>query len=285
MSKWLKEPLLHFILLGGLVFYVYGQLAGKGAAADEIFISAGQQENLINTFSRTWQRPPTPEEFNGLLIDLVRQEIAYREGQNMGLDKNDIIIRRRMRQKLELLAEDIASLSPPTDQDLQTYLDENPEEYMIEPRFSLVQIYFSEDRRGRAAEQDARQTLTQLQNSEQEIDFDQFGDPLPLPAEMDDLRMGEIARMFGTVFTDELSELVPGRWDGPIMSGFGLHLVFVKDRVEGRLAKLEDVRDAVQRDWFATRRRDSVDGLYERLAENYTIEFESLTQELEADTP
>ena len=127
MSRWLKEPLIHFLILGGLIFLAYDWLASKGSEPGEIFISRGQQENLLNTFSRTWQRPPTPQEYQGLLQDYIRQEIAYRESQAMSLDQDDIVIRRRLRQKLELLAEDIASLAVPSGDELQTHLDDNPE--------------------------------------------------------------------------------------------------------------------------------------------------------------
>ena len=285
MSKWLKEPLVHFLLLGGLIFFVYGQFVDKGAAPGEIFISAGQQENLINTFSRTWQRPPTPEEYKSLLDDYVRQEIAYREGQNMGLDQDDIIIRRRLRQKLELLAEDIASLAAPTDEDLQTYLDEHSEDYRIDPRFNLSQIYFSSDRRGEAAEQDARDLKKKLNSENLDVSLEQLGDPIPLPGELNDLALRELTRMFGTLFTDQLGDIEIGRWSGPIASGFGLHLIYIEDRQDGRPAMLDEVRDAVQRDWFSKRRRDSIDGLYERLAEDYSIEVESLLKEETGATP
>lgn len=276
MGRWLKEPLIHFLLLGALIFVVYDQMAGDGRAADEIFISKGQQENLLNTFSRTWQRPPTPQEFQGLLKDYIRQEIAYRESKEMGLEQDDIVIRRRLRQKLELLAEDIASLVAPSDEELQSYLDTHIEEFMVEPRLTLRQVYFSRDRRGADAEQDAQQLLQRITTDGPEGQFDQLGDPLPLPPELNDLREGEIARLFGTVFTDGLKGIETGRWSGPVESGFGIHLVFIEERVEGRAPELNEVRDAVQREWLSKRRLESVDGLYERLAENYTIEIESL---------
>lgn len=283
MSKWLKEPLLHFLLLGALIFFAYGQLAGKGSARDEIFISRGQQENLVNTFARTWQRPPTSEEFKGLLDDYVRLEIAYRQGQAMGLDKDDIIIRRRMRQKLELLAEDVASLAVPTDEELQVYLDGHPEELRLEPVLSFRHIYFSHDRRGEAAEADAVELLNRIAADGPEGDLEQFGDPLPLPFELDGAREDEIARLFGSVFIDGLGGVEVGHWSGPIESGFGLHLVYIEDRVEGRMPNLDEARAAVQRDWFSERRREAVDGLYDRLAENYSIEVESFV-DAQADT-
>ena len=285
MKKWLREPLLHFLVLGALVFVAYQLLAGGGRSSDEILISRGQQENLLNTFSRTWQRPPTPQEFQGLLKDYIRQEIAYRESKAMGLEQDDIVIRRRLRQKLELLAEDVASLVPPTDEQLQTYLAGHGEDFMVEPRLTLRQVYFSTDRRGAAAEQDALELLQRITTDGPEGDFENFGDPLPLPPRIQNLREGEIARLFGTVFTDGLTGIEIDRWAGPIESGFGLHLVFIEERVEGRSPQLDEVRDAVQREWLSQRRREAVDGLYDRLAENYTIEIESLLEQETAGSP
>lgn len=285
MSRWLKEPLIHFLILGGLIFLAYDWLAGKGSEPGEIFISRGQQENLLNTFSRTWQRPPTPQEYQGLLQDYIRQEIAYRESQAMSLDQDDIVIRRRLRQKLELLAEDIASLAVPSGDELQTYLDDNPGDFMVEPRLSLRQIYFSRDRRGSAAEQDAIDLLQRISMDGPERDFQELGDPLPLPPQIANLREGEVARLFGEVFTDGLKGLESGHWLGPVESGFGLHLVFIEDRVEGRVPELAEVRDAVQRELLSQRRREAVDGLYERLAENYTIEIESLLEKEATGNP
>jgi hypothetical protein len=285
MSKWFKEPLLHFLILGGLIFYLYSLVAVQGGAADEIVVSRGQQENLINTFSLTWQRPPTQQEFEGLLDDYVRQEIAYREGQALGMDQDDIIIRRRLRQKLELLAEDVASLAVPTDGQLQEFLDENQEEFQLETRLSLHHIYFSPDRRGEVAEQDAVELLQRIGTDGPDGDLEQFGDPIPLPFQLDDAREGEIARLFGGIFTDELRGVEAGRWAGPVRSGFGWHLVFITSRVDGRVPELAEVRDAVQREWFAQRRREAVDGLYERLAENYTITVEPTDPEGKVAAP
>lgn len=279
MSKWLKEPLLHFLLLGGLVFVVYDLLSGRGSAPGEILISRGQQENLLNTFGRTWQRPPTAEEFRGLLQDYLREEIAYREAQAMGLDQDDIVIRRRLRQKLELLAEDVAALAAPTDEQLQAHLERSADDFRIEPRLTLRQVYFSRDRRGAAAEADAQQLLQRIAADGPEGDFGQFGDPLPLPERVEDLRESELARMFGRVFVEGLQGVEPGRWAGPVESGFGLHLVFIEARAAGRTPELVEVREAVQREWLSQRRREAVDAMYQRLAEGYSIEIEPLTVE------
>ncbi|MGD2130659.1 MAG: peptidylprolyl isomerase [Lysobacterales bacterium] len=277
MARWLREPLLHFLLLGAAIFLLYNVLAGKGSAPGEIYVSRGQQQTLYNTFSRTWQRGPTAEEFQGLVRDYVRGEIAYREAKKMGLEENDIVIRRRLRQKLELLAEDVASLSAPTEQDLQAYLDSHQKDFMVQPVISLRQIYFSRDRRGGQAEEDARQLLERIANDGPDGNFEQFGDPLPLPAEILHASTSELSRMFGRVFTEGLQGIEPGHWAGPVASGYGLHLVFIEERQEGRVPELAEVRDAVQREWLGQRRREAVDALYDRLAKEYTVEIEPLT--------
>jgi hypothetical protein len=278
MSKWLKEPLLHFIVLGAAIFLVFGAVSEKGSSEKEIFISKGQQENLLNTFSRTWQRLPTPEEYQGLVKDYLRQEIAYRESREMGLDQDDIVIRRRLRQKMEMLAEDVAGLVPPTDAELQAYLEANPGQFMTDPRMTLRQVYFSTDKRGESAGQDALDTLAVLREQGEEADVLAAGDTLPLPQVLQDVSAFEISRLFGPAFVERLETVEPAVWTGPVQSGYGLHLVFVTDRVDSRLPKLDEIRPDVEREFMSLRRQDSVDGLYEKLAENYSIEIEPLTE-------
>lgn len=273
MSQWLKEPLLHFLLLGGLIFVLYGMVSQQ-PGEQEIFISTGQQDTLINTFSRTWQRPPTAEEFKGLLDDHVREEIAYREAIAMGLDDNDVIIRRRLRQKLELLAEDVAALEVPADDQLQAFLQQHQDDYLVDARYSLRQLYFSPDRR-EDARADAEAALAGLQANGASNGAGLPGDPIALPGTMNDIRSGEIARLFGTGFADQLEQAATGSWQGPLESGFGQHLVFISNRQPQQVPQLEQVRDEVQRDWFSQRRREAVDGLYQRLAERYRIEIEA----------
>lgn len=276
MQRWIREPLLHFLALGALIFLVYGIVANEDVDENEIFISRGQQENLVNTFSRTWQRLPTPQEYQGLLRDYIRQEIAYRQSRELGLDENDIVIRRRLRQKMEMLAEDVAGLVPPTDEELQDYLDGNPAEFAIEPRFGLYQLYFSVDRRGDEARDDALQALGALGEGLPDADALAIGDPLPLPALLEDSSLTDVGRLFGEVFAESVAGVEPGRWQGPVESGFGWHLVYVFEVEPGRQPALEEVRPAVELEVKNLRRKASIDGLYDRLAENYRIEIEPL---------
>lgn len=279
MGKLFREPLLHFLALGALIFLLYGAVAGQDIAENEIFISRGQQENLINTFTRTWQRPPTPLEYQGLLRDYIRQEIAYRQSREMGLDEDDIVIRRRLRQKMEMLAEDVAGLVPPTDEELQAYLDANAADFAIEPRLSVRQVYFSADRRGDQARRDALLALEALPATADNGASVGPGDPLPLPEVLEGSSPSGLARLFGEAFAASLEEVEPGHWQGPVESGFGWHLVYVYDVEPGRQASLGEVRDAVELEVKNLRRKESVDLLYERMAENYRIDIEPLVPE------
>jgi hypothetical protein len=282
MNKFLREPLVHFLLLGVLIFAAYGWLSRDLQSEEEIFISRGQQEHLVNMFSRTWQRPPTPQEFQGLLRDHLRQEIAYREALKMGLEQGDIIIRRRMRQKLELLTDEIVSFSKPGESDLQNYLEENREVFRLEPVFDLRQIYISLDKRGTAADEFAQGLLDQLHKDKGEgmlADWKELGDSLPLPSELKGARSSEISRQFGQQFTDSLIEVEPGDWTGPVLSGYGLHLVMIDQFTPARDPALEEVRERVKIEWMDKRRRNATDELYDQLAENYEIEIESLVED------
>jgi hypothetical protein len=209
MKKLLREPLMHFLLLGALIFAAYGWVTRDQRSGDEIVVTRGQQEHLINMLSRTWQRPPTAQEFQGLLQDFIREEIAYRQAVMMGLDEGDTIIRRRMRQKLELLSDEIVAFAQPTDVDLQQYLIAHPEPFRLEPRMDLRQVYISLDKRGADADAYALALLGQLRN-QLDADWEALGDSLPLLGEFNDASVGELARHFGRQFADSLLRLETG---------------------------------------------------------------------------
>lgn len=275
IKSWLKEPLLHFLVLGALIFGAYLKLSPAGPSDSEIVVSRGQQEHLVTAFTRTWNRPPTPQEFQGIVRDWIREEIAYREGQEMGLDTNDTIIRRRLRQKLELLAEDIVTLAPPTAEELETYRVAHEMDYTVEPQYTLRQVYFSLDRRGDDAYRDAEQALVMLGTDAGMIDPAQVGDPISLPQRIVGERASSVAATFGREFADALASVQPGVWSGPVRSGYGIHLVLIEDVIPGRVLTLEEAEQDVRRDWENARRIETIDRLYERLAEQYTITIES----------
>ena len=266
----LREPLFHFLLIGGLLFVVFGLRQGPATeSADRIVVDAGQIEQLVAQFQRTWMRPPTPQEVDGLIESQIRDEVYYREALALGLDKDDPVMRRRMRQKLEFIFEDLTAETP-TEEQLSAYLAENEDYFRIEPRVSFQQLYLNPDQRADPVG-DAGRLLASL---EEGADPAASGDMSLLPPGMTLASTTEISRTFGREFAVELSQMPPGGWQGPVYSGLGVHIVRVTDREEGRLPELAEVRPIVEREWQAKRRQELKDQSYERLRQGYEIVVE-----------
>lgn len=271
MKRLLREPLTHFLALGAALFLWYGVSGGGPAADNRIAVTPAQIDQMVQIFGKTWQRPPTPQELQGLIDDFVREEVLFREASAMGLDRDDTIIRRRLRQKLEFLAEDLTPPADPTDEQLQEFMNEHPELFRVEPRVSFRHIYFSRDRRADAVADDARQALGRLRAG---ADPAAFGDPLPMPADFESVTGRDVASLFGQDFAGALPEVKVGEWTGPVESGYGLHLVLVRDFEPGRLPELEEAREDVEREWASARRREANEAFYQTLRERYTVSVE-----------
>ena len=281
-TSWIKEPLLHFLVLGALVFTLYSVVGPDAPREDEIAVTRGQQEHIVTVFTRTRQRPPTQEEFTNLVDDWIRGEIAYREGRTMALDTGDAIIRRRLRQKLEMVAEDVVSLREPTTEELQQYLEANQNDYVAEPVYSLRQVYFSPDKRGANVTRDAEQALALLQSGGALVNADQVGDSLSVPFRFVNERWTALAGRLGADFVDGLRDVEADRWEGPIRSGFGYHLVYIDEFSPGRTLTLDEVERELKRDWSLVQRNRAINAMYEGLRERYTITVESMAQVPEA---
>ena len=181
--KLLREPLVHFLLLGAVLFGVFALLGDRGSErAGHIVVTPGHLEHLLVSFTRTWQRPPTAQELAGLIDDYIREEVLYREAVAMGLDRDDTIVRRRLRQKLEFLTEETAAMAAPSDEELQTFLQQHLDAFRVEPRLAFRHVYLRRDRRGDAANAEARHLLTQLTRSDAAMDPDRPRGSLPAAA-------------------------------------------------------------------------------------------------------
>jgi hypothetical protein len=272
LRKLLHEPLLHFLVLGAAVFAAFQLSGDRGEAAEgKIVITSGKIEHLVTGFSRTWRRPPTARELDGLVDDHVREEVFYREALAIGLDKDDTIVRRRMRQKLEFLAGDASAIVAPTDQELQAWLERNPDKFRVEPTRAFSQIYFAGVEKPTTA---VARALEQLGGVAGESRVADLGDATMLPRDMPPSGVDEIGRVFGDQFAREVARLEPGHWAGPVQSGYGWHLVRVSERTDGGARPLPEVREAVKREWQAARSREVVDATYARLRAKYAITIE-----------
>ena len=274
---------MHFLALGALVFFLFHLTTDRGETQDgKIVVTRGKVEQLVTGFSRTWQRLPTQEELDGLVEDSIREEVLYREALAMGLDKDDTIVRRRMRQKLEFLTEDTAAAAPSTDADLQGWLDKHPDKFRVEPTLAFSQVYLNATHAGDNASAAASKVLAQLDSAGESVAAAELGDTTMLPHQFPLSRDDEIASVFGDEFARRVAQLEGGRWIGPIQSGYGWHIVYVSERTEGRPKPLSEVRDAVQRDWLAARRKEIIDATYSKMREKYAVIVEGLAPQADA---
>ena len=274
LKKLLREPLVHFLLLGTVLFAAHGALVKRDASEPEkIVVSQFRIDHLPEGFARTWLRAPTAEELEGLIRDYVREEVYYREAMAMGLDRDDTIIRRRLQQKLEFLSESITDPTPPTDEELRACLQNHPDQFRSQRRFSFHQVYLSLERHRDSLAGDTGELLRQLKSSNNS-DTSRLGDPSLLEHRFANVEATEVAKQFGEKFASALNDLPLGEWQGPVESSYGIHLVFVDERTERRSPALEDVRDAVRRELLNVRRLESNRKFYDGLRKRYTINIE-----------
>ncbi len=276
MRRMLREPLVHFLALGALLFAGYGLLHRNAEpAAARIVISQGQLASMMESFTLTRQRAPTREEWEGLIRARVREEVYYRAALALGLDKDDLIIRRRLQQKMEFISDDNAAPAPPTDAQLNAYLQAHPDAFRTEWHYSFRQVYLDPRRHGANLERDAARLLAKLSRAGSDDATASNGDAFVLGREFHARPASEIARDFGEAFRAKLERLEPGRWQGPVASAFGVHLVFVSEREGGRVPALAQVRDAVRREWEDAQRRASNEAFYRGLLKQYTVTIEA----------
>jgi hypothetical protein len=275
MKRLLKEPLLHFLVLGAAIFAVYQWLPKRSSSEPgNIVITQGEIENLATIFARSWQRPPTEEELAGLVRDRVREEVYCREAMALGLDTDDSVIRRRLRQKMEFVSDDILSQAEPSDADLNAYLQAHPDSFRLEQRFTFRQVYLNPEKHGENLARDAVRLLAQLNQADGKVDVSEVGDSSLLEDRFKSVSASDVAAQLGEKFAAKVDELSPGRWQGPVESGYGMHLVFVEGRIKGHVPELAEVRDVVRREWANARRLEANEKFYQGLLKHYTVTIE-----------
>jgi len=273
--RFLREPLLHFLLIGAALFVLYGALnRGRSDAPRDIVISEARVAAIAENFATVWMRPPTAEELKGLIDDYVAEEVYYREAIAMGLDQDDTVIRRRLRQKMEFISEGIADAAEPTDAQLQGYLEQNAAKFARPAELTFRQVYLSPERRGDRVRADAEKLLAELQAGSGSAELAEAGDPTLLPATMEAASPQSIANAFGQEFAGQVDEAPVGQWAGPIESSFGLHLVRVDERTAGAAPTLAEIRPIVLREWQSDARRRQNSTFLATLRDKYDVRVE-----------
>lgn len=266
----LAEPLLHFLAIGALMFAVYAVVSGRGRDPATIVVSQGQIEAMGATFERTWQRAPTPEDVKGLVDDHVREEVLYREGVAQGLDRDDQLIRRRVRQKVEFLRESLNAIPEPGDAVLQAYLDAHPMRFARPVTVTFRQVYL-----GTAPDGGTTQLIEKLNRLGDSDAVADLGRVTQLDARMAAAPPGDIERVFGRAFAEALVSIPADAWHGPLASSYGLHLVRVTERSPARSSALDEVRELVKREWLRDELAAANEKYYEGLRSRYAVRIEN----------
>jgi hypothetical protein len=280
LGRPLREPLVHFLAIALIVFAAYRALAPSagGGKTDRIVVTSGKIEQIAARFGQVWQRPPSPRELKGMIDEQVKEEIYVREALALGLDKDDTVIRRRLRQKMELLNDAGADALSPTDAELEGYLKSHQETFAVNPAMSFQQVFLNPQRQGTGIDQTLA-TILETLKAHPETDPSTLGDTSLLPAEMPLTSLKTIGHMFGSEFADAIGKAKTGAWAGPIVSGFGLHVVRVSERQEGRVPALGEVRDAVIREWTNDKRKELENDRLAALLKRYEVTVESVPAE------
>jgi parvulin-like peptidyl-prolyl isomerase len=271
----LCEPLVHFLLIGALLFAVNHYLNPVGGAAPsskQIQLSLDDLAQLAVIFQSQWRREPTPEELGRLVENKIQEEVLYREGLAMGLDKDDTIVKRRMAQKLQFLAEDVATAREPETAELKSWFEKNKAMFAQPPRVSFRHLYFSPDRRAQRARDDAARALSKLAGQPQDAKLaGALADPFMFQEYYRDRAPDYLGKEFGPQFAQAVAKLAPGSWQGPIESGFGWHLVFVDTVIPGRVPNFEEIEPDVKTAWLSEQKALAWEKAYKEMRAKYTV--------------
>ena len=274
MKTLLKEPLLHFLLLGAALFYFYTLLGDNQASDNEITLSAAKIVQLKYSFEKTRQRPPSQEEFDALVSNYFKEQVAYQKGKELGLLDGDSIIQKRIQQKLEFMVEDRVASIEPNEEQLTLFLAKYREEYRKEQLFSFVQLYFNPQLHDDIMDnmQTTVSKIKSLTDSEQsQENLLALSDNIYLEFEYKNMPFSQVARYFGSNFADALVTMETGKWLLNVKSGYGVHIVKLKTKQGGELQPLAAVRDQVKQAWLNEQRKQSLAKFYQSLFVEYQV--------------
>ena len=269
LQRFLREPLFHFILIGGLFFLIYSTVNDTyGNSTDTIVITPDRIRQIETEFKGVWNREPSDEELDSLIKGEVRSEVYYRDALALRLDENDAVVRRRLRQKMEFLTDTGVYLQQPSESELASYFTANEQNYRIEPRLAFEQIYL-----GKSSSKDLVVQTLALLSQDHAINSATIGQSTLLPAQLKLSQPAAIDSVFGKGFYHQIVELTPGEWAGPVTSVYGTHLVRTLDGQPGRIPALEDIRDSVINEWKTSKALENREQDYIKRRNRYTVEI------------
>jgi len=266
ITRTVKEPLVHFLLIGGLIFAAFAYVDDTPPKPDthQIIINQTDITTLSTRFESTWKRKPQPQELQSMTEDLIRERVLVAAALELGMDRNDAVINRRLRQKMDFFAASIAEAITPEVGELESFYQAHAEDYQTPPQFALEQIYLGE----RADAETITAALTALKGG---ADPDQLRHPSLLPQRFDLSPTQVLNNSFGRGFAESLDALPIGTWAGPVRSGYGLHLVRMTDKSATTLPGLDQVAHKVLPDWQNAKRQEVLEQYYQTLRGGYEI--------------
>lgn len=275
LRRWFRDPLPHFLLIGVALFGGYRWInppPDQTDQADQIVLTPDDLRQIAIAWMAQGRSRPTPEQVAALVEGRVREEVLYREALALGLDKDDTIVKRRLAQKMDFLAEDAAALREPNRQELETWFRNHRDAFAAPPRASFTHIYFSSDRRGEAGKDEAAKALGALAGEPRDTPaVSKVGDPFMFQEVYGDRTPAQIVSLFGPGFATALFQARPGSWQGPIASGYGWHLVFVDTITPSRVPAFEEVEPDVRAEFIAEQRARSKEKAFTAMRARYTV--------------
>jgi len=282
-GKWLREPLLQFILIGFVLFGVWRAVnpaTDMRGSANRIVLTESDLRQMALVWVAQGRPPPTPQQMQSLVETKVREEVLYREALALGLDKDDTIVKRQLARKMEFLAEDVSKLEEPKSDELQAWYDKNNARFALPPRASFRHVYFSPDRRGGRAHADAEQALSRLAGKRMDSPGAAgSGDPFMFQDYYGDRSFDELAKAFGPQFARALIGVKPGAWAGPIESGYGWHIVFVESLTPERIPTYEEIEADVKAAWLEDHREVVRSRMYKAMRAHYEVVMPTLREQ------
>jgi hypothetical protein len=270
----LREPLVHFLLIGLALFLVYSWMHRGRSGLEpsrQILLTLDDLRQMDLYFQSQWHRHPTPEEFNPMLENKVQEEILHREGLAMGLDSDDTIVKRRMAQKMQFLAADVASTHEPSTEELQAWCAKKGDKFALSSRIAFHDIFFGFDKRGQNAQTNVS-ALAKLNGKPEDSPLaESLADSFIFQDYYADRAPEQLAKEFGPSFAVAIEKLKPGSWPGPRESGYGWHLIFIDSIIPGRIPRLEEVEPDVKTTWLAYQKEKACHEAYAKMRSKYSV--------------
>ncbi len=283
VTRVVREPLIHFFILGLAVFGLHAALDRKPKENVNdpylVEVSSADIEWMRTLFTKRIGRGPTVQDLRAQVNQLIREQILSREAVAMGLDIGDMVVRRRLAQKMEFLFRDSSAMTEPAEDDLRTYFFDDRRKYETPSRVTFTQVYFSNDRRGVDGAKQAAQTLVKEDGDPYRVPT--IGDASILSPHCTQCSVKEIRNRFGPDFAEAVKDLGAGSWNGPVKSAYGFHAVYIHERQDTKVPKFYDIIDQIKNDWMSEKREENTRSVYGEMRSRYRVLVEGLPYDLD----